>query len=218
MKVLQLNALLVALLFSPSQQAPEPTVPPERCETAKFDFHDYVRPGGVAALVWKRPAVFPKPAKFEVEYDHFTIDCPDLSAQELSGVFRIRAKTLSAATRRLGDLYVLLVEGFLYPNITEGYYRHYEKFVLTPSSLTVEADTSVNVFFRNAVIGAKVNDCDLQPVYFEGKATSVSFSQDDKVDVFAKMTGSAYVKIPRLTIDAKNSEIVLYSSAQFPEK
>jgi hypothetical protein len=219
-----LGGIALMMFAMPAVAQTVPDASPARCEDAKFYFKHY---GPVVTLVWHRPAVFPQPAKPVFERD-FAIDCPDFSAQNSGGTFRIRGKNIDDAYRRLGDdLYALYVDGYEYPNLKVGFFHHYVKFVFTPSSLKLEGDNPFagQIFFRNAVIGAKVNDGDLQPLYFEGKATPLSFSQTDKVDVFVTMAGDAavlgqeeYVKVPRLTIDAKNNELVFYLPEPSPEK
>lgn len=231
MKTVPFYGLLALFLLPvPLLAFQQPTVndaAPERCETAHFHF-GYHDSDSFVELMWNRPAKFPQPSTIEVEDKDFAINCQDFSANRSGGTFRIRAKTLDAAYRRLGPVYVFYMDGWLYPNIKEDFFIHSIRLVVAQSSLTLEHDGDTgfsSYFFGGVIIGAKVNDGDLEPLFFEGKAIPLSFNQTDKVDVFAKMTAGSELlgrkqsaKVSKLTIDARNGEIIIYSSAPFPDK
>ncbi len=212
MKSIVICGLFAFLALPPVRQITEP--PAERCDTAKFQFNEF---GKFVSLVWRRPAVFPEPSKAEIEHT-FSFGCRDYSALVSDGTFHIVGhSTLEAAYRRLDDVKLVEVSGCVYPNIRVDCYDHYLKIVFAPSSVTVAPDSPYDLSFTDAVVGAKVNDGDLTPLYFEAKATLLSFQQSDRVDIFVKAR-LRRVSVPRITIDARNREIDVYASATFPEK
>jgi len=181
---------------------------------------------GLFMLHWEIKGTFPNPTQSKFESGNFEVETSLFSAKQSEGIFWIESNTFMKCYRQLRyPIPLLQIGGYRYPSIREGFWLDEVKIEIGTDNenyVSFETEDYISSFFKDAVIGYKINEGELLPILFDGKLTRkrISLEDDTVVDIYIKGETSFgdLAKIKRITLDLRSNRMTFYKHFQFPEK
>lgn len=189
----------------------------------------------VAVAHIARTAVFPNPASAVDIGVPYTMKCPKFTASATLHNFTISGRLADiwprlAASQPDGDpdldrseytpgkVNIYFDGQFDYPNIREDWSQEGISAVVRQGRLVFEAEGYPDIYFKQAIIGARVNGGKLQPVWFDKKLTQVKHGPRDVVEIYTNDGDGNLADVRYMKIDFDRGVVTLRNDVPFPSK
>ncbi len=166
-------------------------------------------------LEYTIPAQFPAPAKnvFHIQED-WSLACPTISGEwhQAAGEGFLRyGDGLTAHFNGGSDSPSFFYSsGYKYPSIKEGFFFNAVNLVVDANAISAR---TVSWYGTDAVVAARVNGGALQPLYFDGKVSSIPYTRGDVIELYSKGIGAQWGQI---TLDTGTDTVRFKRKAAFP--